>query len=118
MKKLALLIFLLVSTVCLSQAHTTRSGDTLCYDSVFVFTGPQFLFEMFNGAFNQAGTAQIKPNFDAYGRPIVGTQILKDPDWDYLDSVLIPMPTNTAVKKYISQWLDSIPYCKIDTLQF
>ena len=56
---------------------------------ITVLTGPQWLFEMFNGLKNPKGTAEIRPVIDADGEPIIGMEVLDDTTWDYLQDVLI-----------------------------
>lgn len=74
-----------------------------------VITAPHWLFEMFNGIKNKRGTAILKPIIDPDGNPIVGKQVLKDPDWQDL-----PNAENINGKPLV-EWLEEIPYCYLET---
>lgn len=68
-----------------------------------VFTGPEWLFNHFNEYTNPNGTAMIKPIIDPDGDPIIGTKVLDDPDWDFLDDVVLNgklIREHLVIKKY------------------
>lgn len=76
-----------------------------------VFTGPLWLFEMFNGYRNEKGTAELKPVIDPDGNPIIGKQVLEDPTWD-----TIPNASNINGKA-LRDWLIEIPYCYLEEIE-
>jgi hypothetical protein len=75
-----------------------------------VLTGPEWLFEMFNGIKNPKGTAMIQPARDAKNRPIIGHSVLNDPDWDYLTGTKLTDPNNPNDTRVIGDWLIEIDY--------
>lgn len=75
------------------------------HPTLTVFTGPQWLFEMFNGYTNKKGTAQIIPVIDPDGKPIINKNIANDPTWNLNDMVN---------GKPIIEWLEEVPYCYIE----
>lgn len=79
----------------MKQYHTTLK----------VLTGPQWLFEAFNGYTNAKGTAMIQPLIDPDGKPIIGKSILTDPTWNLQDEIN---------GKPIVEWLEEIPYCYLE----
>lgn len=66
-----------------------------------VLTGPEWLFELYNGYVNKLGTAKIQPIIDPDGKPIIGKSILSDPDWDL---------TIDVNGRPVSDWLEEIPH--------
>lgn len=80
------------------------------HPNIKVFTGPDWLFQMFDGFTNPKGTALIKPVIDPYGTPIIGKQVLDDPDWDFIDAQLIPDPNNPSDKRLVRDWLVETDY--------
>jgi hypothetical protein len=67
-----------------------------------VFTGPQWLFDAFNGYTNAKNTAMILPIIDPDGKPIISKNIITDSTWNLQDEIN---------GKPIIDWLVEIPYC-------
>ena len=79
------------------------------HPTLTVYTAPMWLYEMFNGYRNDKGTAELRPVIDPDGNPIIGKQVLDDPDWDN-----IPNAANINGKP-LREWLTEIPYCYLET---
>lgn len=71
-------------------------------------TGPEWLIPLFDGHTNTIGTAAIHITRDANGLPIVNTDVLSDPNWNFNIPVTNP---NTQETKPLKDWLTEIPYC-------
>ena len=70
-------------------------------ETIRVFTGPEWLMQMFNGHQNEEGTARIEIVRDANGLPIIGTTVAIDPNWN-MQLVVNGKP--------LIEWLTEIPY--------
>lgn len=66
-----------------------------------VFTGPQWLLELFQGHKNEKGTAMINPVFDKYDRPVLGVKVLQDPEWKGMGSVTSPEGVTGPITDFI-----------------
>ena len=75
-----------------------------------VYTVKASLVPLLNGLTNQKGTASIIAATDPDGNPIVGKQVLDDPDYDYLEGAQIADPDNPTDKRLIRDWLVEIPH--------
>ena len=71
--------------------------------NIDVYTGPMWLFEMFNEFKHPSKPSMLKPVIDPDGDPIIGIQVLEDPDWDYLEGVEVfskLIRDHITIKKY------------------
>lgn len=92
------------------MAETKIINGTL-YEKVvdpntMVLTGPEELFDMFNGFY--IGLNGIEPTRDADGLPIIGTNVLDDVVWD----AVAVIPTGTYQGQKVRDVLTLIPHSK------
>lgn len=75
-----------------------------------VFTGPNWLFIMFEGYQNEKGTAKIHPIRDKNDNWIIGKNIETDPTWN----LQIPVESPEGVVRPLIEWLEEIDYEPIE----
>lgn len=76
-----------------------------------VFTGPQWLYDMFEGFENSKGTAIIKPVLDNKDRPVLGVFVLQDPTWAGIGQVTAPPgEVDEGITKPILDWIKFMEY--------
>lgn len=71
-----------------------------------VITGPNWLFDLYNGYKNEKGTAEIKPVLDKYDRPILGMSVLKDPDFEHIEKVT----STDGETRHVREFLEIIDF--------
>lgn len=66
-----------------------------------VFTGPQWLYNMFDGFHNAKGTAVLRPVLDKQNRPVLGVFVLQDPTWLGIGQVTSPEGVTGPITDFI-----------------
>lgn len=68
-----------------------------------VLTGPTWLFESFKDFTHPLKpTAKLKPSIDPDGDPIIGMQVLTDPDWEFISEVSSPDGETLKVRDFLT----------------
>ena len=58
--------------------------------NIDVFTAPMWVFDIFNGYKHPEKNSVIKPIIDPEGDPVIGINVLSDPDWAFIGTIKTP----------------------------